>query len=263
MAKKITFGNFKGGVGKTTASSICSFILQEKGYKVLFLDFDPQGDSTRILATTFGKSLTSFTSVYEAILEGDLKKAIMQLSPNFDLLPSGANLVSFTDHLNKVSKNKGPDAKHYYLDYLLKQIEDDYDYIIIDVPPTISEFTNNALVASDFALPILQTEISSFLQTVQFKKYVEGMKVHNPSLTILGVLPYLEKKGGKVDTYIVEQANAQLTGLLFKTHVYKRERIKRYALTGIKREDFHDKKALKMYEKVVDEIIKKVGNTND
>lgn len=263
MATKVTFGNFKGGVGKTTASSICSFILQEKGYKVLFLDFDPQGDSTRILANTFDHSLDKFISIYEAIVEEDLKKAIIPLSPNLDLLPSAPNLVSFTDHLNKVSRNRGKDAKHYYLDFLLKQIEDDYDFVIIDVPPTISEFTNNALVASDYALPILQTEVSSFLQTVEFKRYVEGMTAHNPSLSILGVLPYLEKKGGKVDTYIVEQANEQLTGLLFDTHVYKRERIKRYSLTGITREDFHDKKSLKMYERVVAEILEKVGKQHD
>lgn len=259
MAIKITFGNFKGGVGKTTAATICAFLLQEKKHKVLFLDFDPQGDSTRILSTTFNKDMSKFTSVYEAIVEGDLSKAKLQLSKNMDLLPSAKNLVSFTDHLNDVSKSKGADAKHFYLDFLLQQVEEDYDFIIIDVPPTISEFTNNALVASDYVLPVLQTEVSAFLQTVEFKNYVLGMQIHNPDLEIIGILPYLEKKGAKVDTYIIDQAKQQLDGLLFKNHIYKRERVKRYSLTGIQREDFHDKQTLKMFEKVVKEILKKVG----
>src|SRR5699024_8582009 len=110
------------------------------------------------------------------------------------IIPSDVDLVAFQDVLPK-DKNK----KHYYLDYLLEQIKDDYEYILIDVPPTISEFTNNALVASDFTLIIMQTEPDSLSGAVSFNDYVIGMKTFNPELKTIGILPYLKKKRSKID----------------------------------------------------------------
>jgi cellulose biosynthesis protein BcsQ len=265
MATKITFGNFKGGVGKTTASSICSFILQEKKYKVLFVDLDPQADSTELLTLTFGVKLkVNYMSIYEAILAKNLNRAIVPLSDYLDILPSGEDLVGFKDELIAVSKNKVQGAEHFYLDYLLQQIEDKYDFVLFDVPPTISEFTYNALASSDYVLPVLQTQISAFKQTKKYLEFIEEMqeimvRFEYPPVQVLGVIPYLQKSKGQVDKHVVEQAEEQMGDLLLNSRILERERIKRYSKTGIQRADFHDKKALRMYESVVGEILERVG----
>lgn len=263
MAQVITFGNFKGGVGKTTSSVMFAYILQEQGYKTLLVDLDPQANSTSFLANTFEVSLNNFVSIYEAMEMEDLSKAVLSMSANLDLLPSAVDLVKFGDLLNQ--KNKGHAGnKHYYFDYLLGELKDNYDFVIIDVPPTISENTNNALVASNYSLIIMQSEPDSLAGAIDFNDYIKGMKQFNPDLEVLGVLPYLVNKRSKIDEYILEKSLSEdlnIKDLVFKSHIYERERVKRFRINGItssNNRDFHDKKTLKMYEKVVKEFLKRM-----
>src|SRR5699024_8432229 len=219
MTQTITFGNFKGGVGKTTSTSMFSYLLSSQGKKVLAIDFDPQANMTNFLFKTFNVSSNDeYTSIYEALEKEDLTKGILSLSTNLDIIPSDVDLVAFQDVLPN-SKEK----KHYYLDYLLEQIKNDYDYILIDVPPTISEFTNNALIASDYTMIIMQTEHDSLSGAISFNDYVIGMKSFNTELETIGILPYLKKKRSKIDEYILnislsEQLN--IKDIVFKNHIY-------------------------------------------
>lgn len=277
MTTKITFGNFKGGVGKTTTTAICSYLLQEQKYKVLVIDFDPSADCTRTLASTFGYSLEKYTSVYEAMSVFDLSKAKISLSPYLDLVPSGRDLADFGDLLREATKGKpNPKSiKNFFLQMLVTNmlntnIESEYDFIIFDVPPTESDLSNNALIASDFVIPIMQTEKSSYEQTKSFINHIQKLRKNfnsdNPdnsgklitNVSVLGVVCYLESKRSGVDKDIVNKAKEEMNDLLFKTHVYKSDRIKRYAFE-ITRNDFHDKRTLKIYENLVKEILKKVG----
>lgn len=260
MAQVITFGNFKGGVGKTTSSVMFSYVLQDKGYKTLLVDLDPQSNSTSFITNTFDITLDNdFVSIYEAMVEGDLTKAVIPMNENLDLLPSAVDLVGFSKLLNK--KVKKESNKHYYFDHLLNDLKDQYDFIIIDVPPTLSEYTNNALVASNYSLIIMQSEPDSLTGAIDFKEYATGMKQFNPELEVLGILPYLVNKRSKVDEYILQTAISEdfnIKDLVFKEHIYQRERVKRFRINGITNLDFHDKKTLKMYEKVVNEFLERV-----
>ncbi|MCM3169452.1 ParA family protein [Peribacillus frigoritolerans] len=268
MATKITFGNFKGGVGKTTTSSICAFLLQEQQYKVLVIDFDPSTDCTKTLCKTFEHDLKKYVSVYEAMKEFDLSKARISLSPYLDILPSGRDLADFGELLIEATKGK-PNPKslrNFFLQKLLSQIENDYDFIIIDVPPTESDLSNNAMFASDFIVPIMQTEVNSYEQTQDYIAHIQNLRKEykdssfgSANFSALGIVCYLESKRSKVDQKIVKKANKDLGNYLFKTHVYKSDRIKRYA-DGITRYDFHDKRTLKVYEELIKEILVKVGN---
>lgn len=265
MAKVITFGNFKGGVGKTTASCMLSFILNQKGYKVLTVDFDPQANATSFLTTTFNVNLDNFTSLYEAIEKENLKLALLNLSNGFDLLPSAVDLVAFKNLLKKKT-NGNEETEHYFLDFLLNDLKDNYDFIIIDVPPTISEFTNNALTASDYTLIIMQTEPDSLSGAIDFNQYANEMKKFNSNLETIGILPYLENKRSKVDEYILETSmsdSLNIRDLVFKNHIYQRERVKRFRINGITQDDFHDKKVFKMYNIVTNELLEKVGMKNE
>lgn len=265
MTKVITFGNFKGGVGKTTASCMLSYILYKQRYKVLVIDFDPQANSTNFLTNTFQVELNNFVSLYEGIEKEDLYQAVLKLDDNLDILPSAVDLVAFKNLLRKKTQGN-ENNEHYYLDYLLTDLKNDYDFVIIDVPPTISEFTNNALAASDFTLIIMQTEPDSLSGAIDYSQYTEEMKKFNPELKVLGILPYLENKRSKIDEYILETSMSEelnIKDLVFKNHVYQRERVKRFRINGITNKDFHDKKVFKMYEKVTNELLEKVGNNNE
>lgn len=258
LTKTITFGNFKGGVGKTTSTSMFSYLLANQGKNVLAIDFDPQANMTNFLFKTFNVSnIDGYTSIYEALEKEDLSKGVLPLSDNLDIIPSDVDLVAFQDVLPK-SKEK----KHYYLDYLLEKVKDNYEYILIDVPPTISEFTNNSLVASDFTLIIMQTEPDSLSGAVSFNDYVNGMKSFNPELKTVGILPYLKKKRSKIDEYILNISlsdQLDIKDIVFKNHIYTRERVKRFRINGISNEDYHDKNVFKMYQKALNELIDKMG----
>src|SRR5699024_7076829 len=128
-------------------------------------------------------TISEFTN--NALVASDYTLIIMQTEPD-----SLSGAISFKDYaegmqtFNPLIRSElltnDEKKKHYLLDHVLKDIRNDYDYILIDVPPTISEFTNNALVASDYTLIIMQTEPDSLSGAISFKDYAEGMQTFNP-----------------------------------------------------------------------------------
>ncbi|MEK4031321.1 ParA family protein [Pseudobacillus sp. FSL P4-0506] len=256
MTKTITFANFKGGVGKTTASVLSSYLLQKSGKKVLLVDFDPQYNATEILFKTFGVKDKLKTSLFEAIEEQDLSKAVVNITPTLDILPSEIDLAGFPMHLYSLTQDKT--KQFYFLDFLLRQIKKNYNYVIIDVPPTISEFTNNAIVASDYIVVIMQTHQQSLKAAAQSYENMKILKEYNPAVKLLGVVPYLVDKRGKVDNEVIEEAKELFQHYLFKNCIMKRERIKKFSKNGITDEDMHDIDVLNMYQKVVNEFLERI-----
>lgn len=265
MGKVITFGNFKGGVGKTTNTVMFSYMLNEKGYKVLTIDFDPQANATKFLTNSFNVNLNDFTSIYEGIEKENLNEAIINLTEGFHLLPSAMDLVNFKDFLDEKIGDSDKSNKHYFLKFLLEDIKDNYDFVIIDVPPTFSEFSNNAIVASDYALIIMETDPDSLLGAIEFNNYINEMEQFNPNIKVAGVLPYLAKKRSRIDKYIYQTSmsdNVELKDLIFKNHVYSHDRVRTFRVDGITNKDHHDKTVFKMYNTVTNELIEKVGMGN-
>lgn len=273
MAKVITFGNFKGGVGKTTASCMLSYSLHRQGYKVLLLDFDPQANATGFLTTSYKVTLADdFISIYQALEQGNLQNAILHLDSGFDLIPSGGDLVDFNNLVIKNTKGQQADMEHFYLAALLNNVQSNYDFVIIDTPPTISEFTNNALLASDYTLIVMQTEPDSLLGAINYHRYIQQInamvyefnkrnKTNIDNVKTLGVLPYLEKKKSRIDQYTLNKSlsdDVAIKDLILQSHVYKRERVKRFRINGIKNKDRHDKEVLKMYDAVTAEILERM-----
>src|SRR5699024_8018692 len=166
-----------------------------------------------------------YTSLFESIKTENLSKAIIPLTDTLEIIPSDIDLIAFQELLPNDKK-----TRHYLLYQLLNDVKNQYDYILIDVPPTISEFTNNALVASDFTLIIMQTEPDSLSVAINYKDYAEGMQKFNPSLEIAGILPYLKKKSSKIDEYILSISlsdNLDIRDIVFDNHIYSREQIGR------------------------------------
>ena len=151
MGRTIAIANQKGGVGKTTTAINLSACLAEAGQRVLAIDFDPQGNAT----TGLGLEKEQIEDTVYELLLGDctLEDCLMRdVQENLDVLPSDSNLAGAEIELLDVEN------KESVLNGYLETIRDQYDFIIIDCPPSLSLLTINALVAADTVLVPIQCE---------------------------------------------------------------------------------------------------------
>ncbi|RUT39492.1 ParA family protein [Paenibacillus anaericanus] len=261
MAIKISFGIQKGGVGKTTTVGIVSHLLSKEA-KVLAVDFDSQGNLTHLLSR---RSVYDFQgkSVLEGLVEKNASKYIYKVDDNLDILPAEDTLITLTRYLYR-------DYKGHPLTLLketLEPLEDLYDYIIFDLPPNLGEHTLNALVASDFTIPILQTEpfcwdaLPRYLETIDLLCSSDSVyeKAIAPDLKILGILATMSDVRSTTDKNIYELAKEDYKDLMFDTIIKRRSRIKDFSLTGISEQYANDREGLEQYYTFVEELKKHVG----
>ena len=277
MTTKMLFGNFKGGVGKTTNSVMVAYELAKKGYKTLVCDLDPQANSTQLLRRTYGLQngieLPIENTMMVALQENTIKNSLVKIMNNLYLLPSHKDFVNYPDFLELTIM---PTEKNYkerriaFFSELLKPIENDYDYIIFDVPPTLSVFTDTALYSSNYIVIVLQTQQRSLDGAEAFWEYLQTLydTYKNIDFDIAGVLPVLLKNDSGIDNQIIKDAkDAFGDETLFNTIVRHMERLKRYDRKGISEEgytelyDFHDRKVHELYNKLSDEIIERTEGT--
>lgn len=264
-ATVLTFSNFKGGTGKTTNSTMTGIELARRGKKTLLIDLDPQGNATNLYLKTkenvdnevviFNKTLMA------AIKDMDLDSAIINVLDNLDILPSSADFSLYPRYMEKVKKNYID--RVMYLSQLSEGLISKYDYLIIDVPPTISLITDSALYMTDYAIVVLQTQERSLQGAQAFIKYMQEEVIdefHAPRLDLLGILPVLLKNGAPVDKSTLDKAK-KIFGPenIFNITIKNMERLKRYDVTGVTFHDQFDKSVQKVYSKVVDEIYKRIG----
>lgn len=276
MAKKILFGNFKGGVGKTTNSVMVAYELAKQGKKVLVCDLDPQANSTQLLVRTYklqnSEELPVKESMMVAIQNKNIEGAIVNVMDNLDLLPSHKDFVNYPDFLELMFL---PNVENYkekriaYFDYLINDIEEKYDYIIFDVPPTLSVFTDTALYATDYIVIVLQTQQRSLDGAEAFWMYLQELydRYDNIDFDIAGVLPVLLKNDSGIDNQIIIDAKETFgENMIFSTIVKHMERLKRYDRKGIAEKgvtaeyDYHDNKVHELYESLTNELKKRVGD---
>ncbi len=183
MGKIISITNQKGGVGKTTTAINLSSGLSYQGYRVLLVDFDPQANATHGLLSM---DVVKGANVYSVILEEqDIHDAILHKEePKIDVLPSNISLAGAELVMDKIDSGKERLLKNQ-----LDTIRDDYDYIIIDCPPSLGLLTTNALTASDSVLIPVQCEYYALEGVTQLFLTIRLVqKTYNPNLRIEGIL---------------------------------------------------------------------------
>ena len=250
MGRTIAIANQKGGVGKTTTAINLSSCLVEAGQRVLAIDFDPQGNATSGLGLEKGELEET---VYEMML-GDctLEECLHRdVQKNLDVLPSDSNLAGAEIELLDVEQ------KEYVLKQYLEKIRDQYDFIIIDCPPSLSLLTINALVAADTVLVPIQCEyyalegLSQVLRTINLVR-----KKMNPGLELEGVVFTMYDARTNLSLQVVENVKNNLNEKIYKTIIPRNVRLAEAPSYGMPINLYDPKSAgAEAYMLLADEVI--------
>lgn len=219
MGRIIAIANQKGGVGKTTTSTNLSACLAEMNKKVLLIDIDPQGNATSGVGVD--KNQLENT-VYEMIIgECKLEECILRnVIDNLDLLPSNVNLSGAEIDLI------GVESREYILKKSIDEIKDNYDFIIIDCPPSLNMLTVNAMTTADSVLVPIQCEyyalegLSQLIHTINLVK--ERL---NPGLEIEGVVFTMYDARTNLSLQVVENVKENLRQNVYKTIIPRNIRL--------------------------------------
>lgn len=261
MGKTYVVGNFKGGVGKTKTVTMLSYVSSQiKKRKTLVIDLDPQGNATSVLAKT-GNIESINKNISNAFSSSDLRSQIINVLPNLDMVGSSTSFRS----LPKLLMNKFPDDDESQINFLKRMIEplkNEYDSIYLDVPPTISDFSDNAMVAADYCIIILQTQELSLDGAKTYIQYMQYLiDNYGIDIDVAGILPCMLRPGGRVDTKVLDEAKDLYGNNVLDTVVTYQERLKAYDSEGITdntifngTRDQWDKKAHKMFLDVLNEL---------
>lgn len=182
MGKIIAVANQKGGVGKTTTCVNLSAYFADLGKKVLLIDLDPQGNATSGVGVEKNSDLKS---IYNIITGDSSAYDVIQKTKirNFDIIPSEINLAGAEIELVQM------DDRENVIKGCLNQLRNNYDYIMIDCPPSLGLLTVNALTASDTVLIPIQCEFYALEGLSQLMNTVKLVKKHlNAKLDIEGVV---------------------------------------------------------------------------
>jgi chromosome partitioning protein len=217
MGKIIAVVNQKGGVGKTTTAVNLTAALHDLGLKVLLCDFDPQANASSGLGVDKRKLKNS---VYDVVINDvPVRDAIVKT--NFgDVLPSHADLAGAGVELLSL-----PDPNHR-LGKALKEIQNDYDVIFIDCPPSLELLTINALSAADSILVPVQCEyyalegLSDLMATLRMVK-----KRINPRLEIFGVALTMFDGRTNFSTQVAQEVRRHFPGKVFATMIPRNVRL--------------------------------------
>lgn len=251
MAQVICITNQKGGVGKTTtAVNLCYYLAKDKR-RTLLIDFDPQGNATSGLG--FDKNDNSINLTMSHVLAGanSLSDAIYATKyKNLSLAPATPDLANV-----EVEIANQP-HKFTRLRDAIRSVEQDYDYIIIDSPPSLSLLTVNGMIASNYLLLPVQTEfyaLEGVAQLLESMKLV--MRQANPNLKLLGVLATMYDKRTSLSSQVYDEIKKYFKQLAFKTTIPRNVRVAEAPSHGVPVGDY-DKfsKGAKAYKSFTKEV---------
>ena len=254
MGRVIAIANQKGGVGKTTTAINLSAALAEAGKKVLTIDIDPQGNTSsglgidkNALKSTVYELLIGDATLYESIQRNVLD--------NLSVLPSNVELAGAEIELI------GIDEKEFILKKYVDIIRDDYDFILIDCPPSLNTLTVNAMTTADTVLVPIQCEyyalegLSQLIHTINLVR-----KRLNPNLEIEGVVFTMFDARTNLSLQVVENVKQNLKQNIYKTIIPRNVRLAEAPSHGLPITSYDSKSAgAEGYRALAREVIER-GN---
>lgn len=265
----LSFANSKGGVGKTMTSCMVAYNLAKAGIKTLLIDTDKQGNSTKIMTLTKrnieGEYPEMKGSFMDGIVNGNLSDNVEPIMENLDLIPAQKDTTYFARHLYLNIDNDVD--RDYFLHDAIRDVQFDYDVVIIDTPPNSNEIFRNIALASDYIVVAYHPTESSTTGAEDFKTDVDELR-NNPEydvkLDILGVLPSLVKKNSRTEDYLLDYMSRKTDKYepedIFNNTIYLMERAKEFDLNGIQNNDTWDEYVIENYQTVAFEVLERILN---
>ncbi len=250
MGRTIAIANQKGGVGKSTTAINLSSCLGEMGQKVLTIDMDPQGNTTSGMGVE--KNEVENT-IYELLLgESKLEDCIIPLNfDNLSLIPSNVNLAGAEIELI------GVEDKEFILKNAIDQVRDQYDFIIIDCPPSLNMLTINAMTTADTVLVPIQCEYYALEGLSQLMHTIELVQERlNPELEMEGVVFTMYDARTNLSLQVVENVKDSLEQNIYKTIIPRNVRLAEAPSYGMPINSY-DKRSTgaESYRLLADEVI--------
>lgn len=208
--KIITVANHKGGVGKTTTTASVGSILASKGYKVLVIDLDPQANLTvSLLKQEPGDD------IYYALTGKEDALPIVSVTENLFIVPSSLQLATAEMELTAAI------SRERILSGLLEPIKSQYDFVLIDCPPSLGLLTLNAFTASTEIIIPLVAEVLPFKGLTMINRFTQQVKSRlNPGVNIFGIL-LTRWESTRLSTQIEEGLREELDDKVFNTKIRK------------------------------------------
>ena len=252
MAYILTLANQKGGVGKTTTAVNLAAFLGKKKKKVLVIDLDPQGNATSGLR--IDKSELE-TTIYDVLVNEDpIADSIWESSAdNVSICPTNINLAGAEIELVNVM------SREQVLKNALMPVKDDYDYIIIDCPPSLSILNINALTTSDGIIIPIQGEYYALEGLTQLVDTINIVKKKlNKNLSILGVVLTMFDRRTQLTRQVEEEVSNYFGDKVFNTQIPRNVRLAEAPSHGVAILDYDkSSKGAKAYESLAAEVIKR------
>lgn len=250
MGRIIAVANQKGGVGKTTTAINLSSCLAEKGKKVLAVDMDPQGNMTSGLGVDKNSVENTIYDLIigESSIDEVLRKDIMK---NLDIIPANIDLSAAEIELIDV------EDKEYIVRNVIKDIKGNYDYIIIDCPPSLSMLTINAMTTATSVLVPIQCEYYALEGLSQLIHTVDLVRDRlNPELEIEGVVFTMYDARTNLSLQVVENVKDNLHQNIYKTIIPRNIRLAEAPSYGIPINEYDPKSAgSESYMRLAEEVI--------
>ena len=252
MAIVICVTNQKGGVGKTTTAVNLGYYLAKDKFRTLIVDFDPQGNATSGLGIDKTELEASMVDVMtgRVVPEGAI---LPTKHKRLDLIPTTPELANAEVELVNVK------GKFTLLKNALARVANDYDYILIDSPPSLSLLTVNGMIASHYLLLPVQTEfyaLEGVAQLLESMKLVK--KAMNPNLQLLGVLATMYDKRTSLSSQVYDEIKKYFKQLTFSTTIPRNVRVAEAPSHGVP-VGTYDKfsKGAKAYKEFTKEVLER------
>ncbi len=254
MGRKIAIANQKGGVGKTTTSVNVSAYLAKMGKKTLLIDADPQGNAT----SGIGMEKNDLErTIYDVVINGeDINDVIVSANrKNLFICPANIDLAGAEIEMVNLF------SRETVLKKAFQKIKDDYDFAIIDCPPSLGLLTVNALTASDGVVVPIQAEYYALEGLSQLLNTINKVKKHlNPSLEIFGVVVTMFDSRTQLANQVASEVRQYFGEKLFKSIIPRNVRLSEAPSYGLPIVLYDAKsKGAECYMDLADEVIEYSG----